>query len=542
MADIPLKKMAQLIDSSDSDLSLAAIKVTGALCTKRDTLIVKALIHQLEQGDPELRQAAIDSLGLLGYDEALPRLLALVQAGGSELEPAVRAAGRLGKKGLKAITQLMEEVPPHLRRRIAGAMAHGATDNAILGALETLMDPEARVVEAAARSLSSEVPTLTEKQRHALAEKIISHLDSDEALTPVSEEALLRILGEIQMPEAEPIFWRYLSSKHSNGQRAVALEALAALGCKMSDSKLKQLFECAKERDFNIVSRALLLLQKVPVKGKAVSHWEELLTAPDIAARRLAIQQVKDVDSISVARALVPMLRHSHRGLQGDALLALQQSKKGRQALLEALRTADNPDAAWSLARALKPVAREITPTQRSEILKTAIEHQDDKDPQAKAFWFLLREMDPEKTTEEITERAQALRKKKKYEESLEYWYLLTRDPSCGPDIRFELAAVSLKLSNKDTAPNARNDDPCLTHFARLYQNTSFDLMASINKAKWLSEEDLFYLGFHFAEDPHKHSRDLGREILQLVVKRSPRTKIGKSAKSKLKTEGLSEK
>jgi hypothetical protein len=45
----------------------------------------------------------------------------------------------------------------------------------------------------------------------------------------------------------------------------------------------------------------------------------------------------------------------------------------------------------------------------------------------------------------------------------------------------------------------------------------------------------LFHLfGFSFAERPGDE-RDLGRELLEHVAAKSPRTKIGKSAKNKLK-------
>ena len=87
----------------------------------------------------------------------------------------------------------------------------------------------------------------------------------------------------------------------------------------------------------------------------------------------------------------------------------------------------------------------------------------------------------------------------------------------------------------------APHSDPALDQFARLHHNSSFDLLSAVGKAKWLDEEDLFYLGFHFAGDPHKPAKELGRDILQMVIKRTPRTKIGKNAKSKLKTEGLIE-
>jgi len=118
------------------------------------------------------------------------------------------------------------------------------------------------------------------------------------------------------------------------------------------------------------------------------------------------------------------------------------------------------------------------------------------------------------------------------------YYRLLAQDPACGEETRFELAATGLKESTHDVSADNRSNDPSLNQFARLLQNPAFDLAGHIAKAKWLDVADLFYLGFHFAEQTHR-ARELGRQVLELVVKRSPQSELGKQAKRKLKSEGL---
>ena len=55
---------------------------------------------------------------------------------------------------------------------------------------------------------------------------------------------------------------------------------------------------------------------------------------------------------------------------------------------------------------------------------------------------------------------------------------------------------------------------------------------------KWLDADDLYYLGFHLAEQEGR-AKKAGAEILKRVLKRSPRTKLGQAAKSKLRSAGL---
>jgi hypothetical protein len=63
-------------------------------------------------------------------------------------------------------------------------------------------------------------------------------------------------------------------------------------------------------------------------------------------------------------------------------------------------------------------------------------------------------------------------------------------------------------------------------------------LFGHVNKAKWLDVEDLFYLGFHFAEQSHR-AKEFGKQVLETVVKRSPKSDVAKQAKRKLKSEAL---
>src|SRR6266496_5530036 len=108
MSDSTLKKLVRLIESAeDAELRRAAVLVAGAVGSAKETDLVKALLAVLTAGDAPLRLRAVEALGRLGADEALPRLVELVQQGGPELEAAAQAAGRMGARGAKAVARLM---------------------------------------------------------------------------------------------------------------------------------------------------------------------------------------------------------------------------------------------------------------------------------------------------------------------------------------------------------------------------------------------------------------------------------------------------
>jgi hypothetical protein len=282
-----------------------------------------------------------------------------------------------------------------------------------------------------------------------------------------------------------------------------------------------------------------MLLKKVSAGRKNVKHWLGLLDAPDVAAHQVAIEKLREVDSAEVAKALLQQLHHPDKELRDNALAALRDLKAGRDALFAALLEAGTPDEAWTLARAQVQAAQQWSAAQRQKLLARACQAHESDDRRSDAMWFLLREIDGEKLRRQLEERALQLRKKKDFTSSLAYWRLLTRDPAVGAELRFELAATALKLSNHDTAGAAREADPALHQFSRLLQDPAFDLIGHVLAAKWLEEMDLFYLGFHFAEEP-RSAREFGRQVLKSVIERWPKSPLAKNAKQKLKSEGLS--
>jgi HEAT repeat protein len=539
MADSTLKKLMELIKSANQvELRRAALLVAGAIGPAKDRELIKTLLPVLADAEPTLRLGAIEALGQLRAEEAVPQLAALVERGGPEVEAAARAAGHIGARGARTMEKVMAKATPALRRRIAAALALGGTESAALTTAHALLDEDPGVVDAAARSLATEVASFSAGQRRALAGDLIQALQAKPPPPAASQAAMIRVLGVLHDPRAEEVYWACLDAKRPSGIRAAALHALGTLPVPSSDARLQRLLACAADTDFQIVAPALLILKNVPVGKKNVKHWLHLLEAPDVATRRFAVAKLRDVPSAEAAQALLAPLRHPDKGLREDALEALRGSPAGRQALLDVLLEAPTVEEAWFLARAQAVSARDLPKAEHARLFAQACAYQDKEDRRAEPLWFLLREVDSGWTRDQIEERALALRKKKDYAGAMTYLRLLTRDPAVGEEVRFELAATGLKESRHDTTATARQNDLALNQFARLLQNPAFDVIGRISKAKWLDAEDLFYLGFHFAEQTHQ-AREFGRQVLELVVKRSPRSELGKNAKRKLKSEGL---
>lgn len=540
MLDATGKKLLRLLQSDQEPaLRRAAALVLGELGL-RDAEVARAVCAGLDDADPEVRAHLLTAAGKLRLDATLPQLLQRLEEGGPESELAAQAAARLGAKGTKALQQLMHKVAPGLRRRIAGALATAGAGSAGGAGVEALLDKDPGVVEAAARSLSAEVPSLTPAQRTSLADHLVELLQGARktGLPAVTETAVVRLLAALHDERAESLLWDRIQPSHPLEVRAAALQGLGKSIAGANKERLKRLLTCATDHDFRIAGPALMMLQAVPVTEKQVPEWLALLEAPDVAVRRAAVERLGGFDRPEVAAALLKQLRHPDRGLRNEALARLAKLEAGRQALAQATLEAESGDAAWSLVRSQEAFVRDYDADLRQRLFQQACSYLDAGDRRADALLHLLRVANPAELRDRLEERALGLRKKKQYDKALDCLRLLTRDPACGAPIRLEAAACALKLSPRDLSHEARAADRCLEELARLIQSHEPETLAFLEEAKWLEPEELFYVGFHFAEK-ERHEKTFGGAVLHLVVERSPRSKIAKDAKSKLRSEGL---
>ncbi len=540
MLDATAKKILRLLrPESPPDLRRAAVQVLGEVAT-RGSEINSTLTEALSDPDAGVRLEALQTVGKLRIEQALPQLLKRITEGGAESEAAALAAARLGDRGIRGLQELMHHVASGLRRRIAAAMASSGGASAETAAVEALLDTDPGVVDAAARSLSAEIPSLDTASRETLGERLLGLLKKKKGppLPPVSETAIVRLLAALGDERAEAALWERTQPTYRPEVRGAALQALARSNQALSKDKLKRLLSCAADADFRVVMPALMMLKGVPVTDRQVADWLPLLDAPDVAVRRAAIDKIGDRDTAEVAAALLRQLNHGDRPLREQALAKLTQLNKGRQALAEAVLDAATPDEAWFLARAIAPFFRDFSAQAADKLFAKACQYLDAGDRRADALLFLMREADPRSLRDRLEERGVALRKKKDYARALTYFRLLARDPACAASVRFELAGCGLKVSTKDLNADARAADPALQQFAALIHSHESEVSEMLQKAKWLDAEDLFYLGFHFAEKD-RQEQIFGGEALKLAIKRSPKSKLAKDAKTKLKREGL---
>jgi HEAT repeat protein len=541
MLDATGKKLVNLLpNSASAEIRSAAALVVGEIGL-RDKDAVTHLLALFDDSDEATRRRAMAAIGKLRVESALPRLLDRVAQGGGEADVAAQAAAQVGPKGAKALRDLMGNVAPGLRPRIAAALAASGTITDSPTGVLALLDGDHSVVNAAVRTLSAEIPSLSARHREALADNLFELLGPPQkrsSLPAASETAIIRLLGALHDIRAEPMLWERTQPPHPPELRAAALQALGPRVGTPSKDQLHKILACAAEADFRVAAPASLILKGLRVSPSLFSAWLTLFDAPDPAVRRLAIEKIGDSDRAEVAQGLLKQLGHGDRILRDEAIARLGRIDQGRRALAEALCEAHSVDQAWVVARALTPFASQVDPVLRKKLMTQALRYLEKGDRRADPLLAALKAADAAALRTALEKHAESQRKKKKYDTAIIFLRLLARDPACGAPLRMELAACNLKVSARDVNPEARAADPALQHFAALLTGFPEETTDFVRKAKWLDPDDLFYLGFHFAEK-ERREKQFGGDVLKLVIARTKGKKIGKDAKSKLRGEGL---
>ncbi len=534
--DLPIKKLVRLLKDDNDELVRASTAVVLGELGVKDAEVAAELLQRLEDKSIDVRLASIKAAGQLKIDKALPTLLDRVANGGPQAPVAAEAAAKLGTKGIKGLQEMMHKVAPGLKRYIAAALSTTGSHGADAVGVSVLFDKDPMIGKAAADAIIAQIPAMPADRRKTLVEEVIVACKDKRKPIPVTAELpALRILGAINDPKAGELLWSWTAAPHTHEVRAAALQTVGGWIETPTKEQWKRIFACASETDFRIAAPALMILQRLPVTDKNLGEWMPLFHAPDVAARRLAMEKLGDRDTAPVAAGLMAQFHHADRSVHETARIHLQNSKNGRKAMLTALLNAESPEEAWSLVRVLKEVADEVPPASVKEIIAATTEHVAEHSTLADPFLFFARALSNEQVQASLLKRAVALRKKKKYIEALAFLKVLARDPGIGFAVRLELALCGLKQSPKDLDPHSRNEDHCLRNFDTL-MGQNFDMLEKeLAKAKFLDPADLFYIGFHFAEQVGRQ-RQFGIDILQSISK--DKSEAGKAAKNKLKSVG----
>ncbi len=541
--DKQLQTIVALLGSDVPHRRLAAVVVLGELAPP-DADVVRSLGAALGHADETLTREIVTALGRTRHKTAFPYLLPLLL----NAPPALRDAAA------KALAQLKMDIEAELEKVWAKAatvqklalmdvFARLHSDGATRFLLTGLFDPDFEMVKAICGAIRRHISDANEEERKDLFKQIASFLKTPRVKKDMrATTSCLILLGSLGNPAARPLLLEYIEPKQVPFVRRNALQSLANLSREGTglDTMIKKVLPLLKEEDReNVVSPAIALLAPLEFPANTVGDLEKLAKSENAEVRRFAVRKLGHQSGKKIVGSMLDWLSDADQEIRDIAAKALCRIEDAAQPLLEKLGKITNADDAWNVVKLLKPHAERFAKNEKKKLAARCLELLEKNDPRVPAYTWLLRNVDAAGFNAEVAEAGEDLRKRKKFAAAVQALRQLANTELFTPTVRYQLSFSGLKTSTKDLSPGRRGEDPCLRGFAALLRDPSFKLLDCFAKDKKLLEpEDLFYIGFHFAESALGHERQFSQQVFEFVIKTWPKSEQAKAAKNKLKTEG----
>jgi hypothetical protein len=405
---------------------------------------------------------------------------------------------------------------------------------------------DAELAEFALNALRGEIDRMEPKERRVVAQRAEALL-SAEKKDPQKAAFALRLLGYLGDPDSARHLLAYAGGRHKPGVRAAAMASLrrplAHTDAKKREKLALAVVPFLDDEDAQVAREALGTLQGVALPDGATAQLLKLAsTSRHAETRRFAVERVGQADvGAREATELIAKLEAADPSVRDAAARSLARLPAAAVPLVKALVGADTSDRVRRLAGILRAHQIKLAPAQRETLAARAVSLIEQGDPLAEPMLDVLRQADPARYVETLVTRAEKLRKQGRIAEA---WAALRPMVRSGvpmdDDARYLAAVVGLKATGKDVLRAARTTDPALSQLVTLL-GAGFPLLGRLRKERDLFPDELFYVGFNFVESTDPDEKDFGAELLGHLHEKSPRSKLGKSAKNKLKLAGMAD-
>ena len=510
--------------------------------------VTEALVARLADPSPMMVGFVLEALEAVEATGLAGALLPLLGAAdGTVAERARRLLEREGAAADRPLARALAEGAPPLRRQAAHLLARRRSAAAIDALLAALPDPE--VGEHALQLLRAELDrdktlaALVEGRAAAGAKEAWKGIGKKH-VDPVVEPrlgALLRLLGYLASVEHLGLLVDAVDERRPRGVRLAGLAALRRLvaiaGLKGGEKAIHAVIGCARDEDAAIARAAVDTLRGAAIPDKLKKEFASLAKDAGVDAKKLAMERMPSLGASGQVSTLLANLAGKDPGARDAAGRALAAAPEAAGAIAKALVETDDVELARRLAYALRSHEGRV-PKAGLEALQARVEGGKSERGIETALLEAIAALDPGRHVEILFARAQKLAKADKVSEAFAVLRPVARTrATLDEEQRIFLGVLGLKAAGRDLLRAARGVDPVLSQFQALVAQGT-PVAGRLLKRKDVSAEELFVLGFNFVESDDAEEKALGVELLEGVVERGPRAKLGVAAKNKLRLVG----
>jgi HEAT repeat protein len=536
--DGTLQNLLTLAREGTIERRCAALLVLGAL-KLQDASVVETAGVALGQANVVLKDYALRYFEDAQPKTAVPRLLPLLEDQDKDVRE--RAIHLLTSFGQAAVRPLLQQAPTatHLWQLSAAKVLCAVGGKAAWqGVLQLLPQGDTEFNKTVCDLVTTTLREMTTQEQDELYGEVESFaVTLDERTQRTAMVSAIRLFGQLGRPQARKWLFGFVSAAHHHTVRFHALVALlhCLSGHELRKDELDRLLPILEEHEFSDIMRLTLeLLEAHALPEEYQPVLARLVESPHVAIQKFALKKMGEFSSPVVVRTLVQQLSDPDRIRRDAAARSLRKIPTARNALLKEFLSCQDASEAWAIAEILPTYEGKWRRDILDEIgkrLQAAIAAEDRIQG---AYLHVLKSVDADYAYTSLVNRGTQLKKAKKYHEAARFLSPLKEFPTFSAEDKLLLAVVQLKGHTHDIVPATRRSEPALELLADVYRSSAFPLLEALKKEKSLDPEDLFYIGFRFAEGT-ADERSLGEGLLEFLAQHYPRSKVGKSAKNKLK-------
>jgi HEAT repeat protein len=532
--DTTLRRICGLLESPDVMRRHAAVIVLAELKPK-DAAVAEALGKVLQDANPVLAGHILDAFDAMDAPTILPHVLPLLGADSMEIKLRVAAlVAGVGDRVVPEIQRRLEGAKPADRLLLVDLLARIHAKAAFEVLLNLLFDPDFEFVKSVCEAVRRHLAGITPKARAALCARLDAFMKTERVRDQerVTTSCLL-LLGTLGDAGACKVLLGFAKPGHSLYVRRHALIGLKNLAPEgaAATAVARQIAPYLTETDEGLVRHVLDILARIPA---AKIDWAPLLDSAHSPVRAFAVRRLAVEDTTEVNVRLLALLKHPDSDVREVAAGALSGHRGATRLLLDALEKEPDSEAAWTLAKILKPHSEAIDGKRFKRLAAQAVADLRQGRPRHESLLYVLRNTNPAEADDVVLDEGLEQKKARHWEAAIACLRRLTSSERFNDEARYALSVCNLKVSSKDITPHRRIEDHALRGLQGLLRVPAFKLADRLKKDKTLDASDLFYVGFHFAEVAGEE-KTFGVALLEHLVKTAPRSTEGKAAKNKLK-------
>ena len=539
MTDI-LPILIRMLEDEVAAKRTASAIVLAELAPKDEDVLVALRGAAAHPDDAVLRRWVVEAIGAIGPET-------IVQ----DLQPLVRDRDRRVRNAVKQVLSTSDAVSED----DIGRMLDGSDERerlaavAVLGAMGTeqgrtrligkLRGANAKMTSAVIDAIRPHLVDADDETTKKVIRDLSDQLDADAvASDPDFALAAVQILGNTGHDDAADALMRVAAVARDDAVRESALETVQKLVRGRAPKVFEKLLDIVDDKGASAVVRAACLnaLVNLEVPVQMEPRVRTLTSAESPQERKWAITALGTMDTAPAAEALANAVVDGTPDDRALALASAAKTGRGLAALARLLGRLEDEERASQVARVLRSNATAIAPSTKHALEQAVME----APPKiGRLILDVLKHTGDggaRATEGSLLDRAVVLRNKAKYADAIALLRSLSSGSDADPEARYHLGVCELKTSKKKIG-RGPNNDACILTFSELLKSRDFPLVDRLTNDKIVDADDLFYVGFSFAERADSE-KGFGGDILVHLSEADGDEKISGRAHNKLKTMG----